>query len=243
MPQIKAISDDSILGKSVWVGNCLQEVFGGTVDSSDIAAAASTWNDLDEDKYLHDGGRYRRRRYAELAYDAETDQLTDLGRVEFYQSTAYNKVNGGSRTFSPIESDLLQSKLLQSILKHFGRRFASELKVKHLELFLHQVRILAEPGSVGLPTPEGIHKDGVEFSCQVLFGRNNLSGGESIIYDNDKQPLLAATMLDPLDFYCFKDADIYHSVTPVASLDGHGIGARDILGIEFCVQRERAESQ
>jgi len=189
------------------------------------------------------GGKYRQRRYAELKYDLISGELTHLGETEFFQSSAYNAVNGGSRRFTLIEQSFLQSQLLQRILKHFAKRFAAELGVPALELFLHQVRIIAEPGSTGLPTPEGIHKDGVDFSCQVLFGRSNVTGGESTIYNNDKEPLLATTMLDPLDFYCFKDPDIYHSVTPIESADGAVRGTRDILGIEFCVRRERQSAQ
>ncbi|WP_084461274.1 2OG-Fe dioxygenase family protein [Curvibacter gracilis] len=242
MPIIKEISTEPVLGRSVWVGNCIQEVFEGACDSNAIAIAATSWADLDADNYLRDGGRYRRRRYAELAYDLHTSSLTDLKRNEFFQSNAYNHVNGGTRRFRLIDDAFLQSPLIQKILKHFSHRFATALGVASLELFLHQVRILGEPGINGLPTPEGIHKDGVDFSCQVLFGRHNLSGGKSIIYDNEKNPLMTATMLEPLDFYCFRDPDIYHAVTPVASEDGIKTGTRDILGIEFCVRRERAES-
>lgn len=240
MPTTRKIADPEILGKSVWVGNCLQEVFAGDCDPADVQRAANLWNDLDADAYLRDGGKYRERRYAEIKFDAASGTLTHVGETEFFQSTAYNAVNGGSRRFKLIEESFLQSKLLQKILKHFASRFASALEAPSLELFLHQVRIIAEPGVNGLPTPEGIHKDGVDFSCQVLFGRHNLSGGESMIYNNDKEPLLATTMLDPLDFYCFKDPDIYHSVTPIHSADGVVRGTRDILGIEFCVKRERS---
>ncbi|WP_088140264.1 2OG-Fe dioxygenase family protein [Achromobacter xylosoxidans] len=239
MPVIKKITSEAIIGKSVWVGNCDDEVFSGSCDFQAVALAAATWNDLETDSYLKDNGRYRKRRYAELVYDATLDELTDLKRTSFYQSTAYNQVNGGTRTFMLIDDGLLLSPLLQRILKHFSRRFSTALGARRLELFLHQVRILGEPGITGLPTPEGIHKDGVDFSCQILFGRKNLTGGESIIYDNEKQALVATTMLEPLDFYCFRDPDIYHSVTPVSSLDGVSTGTRDILGVEFCVQRER----
>ncbi|WP_288408111.1 2OG-Fe dioxygenase family protein [uncultured Herbaspirillum sp.] len=239
MPAIRELKEEKILGKSVWVGNCIDEVFAGDISSQDIDAARGLWNELDEDAYLHDGGRYRARRYAELRYEAKNDALIHTESRDFYQSTAYNAVNGGTRRFSLIEASFLESSLLQAILKHFSRRFSSKLGVNTLELYLHQVRITGRPGEVGHPTPEGIHKDGVDFSCQVLFGRENVQGGESIIYDNNKVALLGATMEQPLDFYCFADGDIYHSVTPISPLDGCRYATRDILGIEFCVNREK----
>ena len=243
MPTTRKIADPEILGKSVWVGNCLEEVFAGDCDVADVQRAANHWNNLDVDPYLHGGGKYRERRYAELKYDAVSGSLTHMSQTEFFQSTAYNAVNGGSRRFNLIEESFLQSKFLQKILKHFAKRSATDLQAPHIEIFLHQVRIIAEPGVNGLPTPEGIHKDGVDFSCQVLFERHNLVGGESIIYSNAKKPLLATTMLNPLDFYFFKDSDIYHSVTPIQSADGLTRGTRDILGMEFCVKRERSAEQ
>lgn len=239
MPQIRKISDYSILDKSVWVGNCVNEVFDGNVDADEVKNASALWNHLDHDPYLHDKGTYRQRRYAEMIYDADTDILTNTHNAMFYQSKAYNTVNGGTRKFSLIDEELLNGSLLQRILKYFAGRFAKALSVSRLELYLHQVRILGSPNQIGLPTPEGIHKDGVDFSCQVLFGRDNVSGGESIIYNNNKTPLIGATMMDPLDFYCFRDPDIYHSVTPIFPINDQVIATRDILGIEFCVNRER----
>jgi hypothetical protein len=243
MPTTRKIAEPEILGKSVWVGNCQDEVFAGDCDPAEVQRAAALWNDLDADAYLRDGGKYRERRYAEMKYDVASGALTHLGETDFYQSNTYNTVNSGTRRFSLIDESFLRGKLLQTILKHFASRFAAVLQAPSLELFLHQVRIIAEPGGTGLPTPEGIHKDGVDFSCQVLFGRQNVAGGESIIYSNEKEELLAATMLNPLDFYCFKDPDIYHSVTPIQSADGTARGTRDILGIEFCVKRERSSGQ
>lgn len=240
MASIRHISNPRVLDRSVWVGNCSDEVFSGGVDPADIQRAAALWDNLDPDPYLRDGGSYRQRRYAEMSYDARGDTLVHLAKTDFYQSNLYNQVNGGTRKFTLIEESFLEGRLLRPILRHFSKRFAAALGACRLELFLHQVRIFAEPGSSGLPTPEGIHKDGVDFSCQVLFGRQNVRGGESIIYDNDRNPLLGTTMLNPLDFYCFSDREIYHSVTPVESLDGSTRATRDILGIEFCVRRERA---
>jgi hypothetical protein len=78
MPIVRTISSDAVLGRSVWVGNCAQEVFAGDCDPHAVAIAAASWDELEEDAYLSDGGRYRRRRYAELAYDAQADVITDL---------------------------------------------------------------------------------------------------------------------------------------------------------------------
>ncbi|HEX7634599.1 MAG TPA: 2OG-Fe dioxygenase family protein [Noviherbaspirillum sp.] len=241
MPEIRQLSNSDVLGRSVWVGNCVEEVFLGDIDPAEIAHAASLWNHLQKDSYLSDGGSYRERRYAELIYNLDTDTLSNTGNRDFYQSENYNTVNGGTRRFELIEESFLSGRLLQTILRHFGRRFATALSVNRLELYLHQVRIIGRDGENGLPTPEGIHKDGVDYSCQVLFSRDNVSGGESIIYDNDKKPLVATTMRDPLDFYCFRDPDIYHSVTPIVPVQSSRPANRDILGIEFCINREKAK--
>jgi len=239
MPATRNFADGSVLGRSVWVGNCADAVFGGAVDRSALDDARALWDRLEVDPYLHDGGSYRQRRYAELAYEREGERLIHTGRQVFFQSADYNRVNGGQRQFSLIEAQFLEGPLLAAILRHFAARFADELGVQRLELYLHQVRIVGRPGVSGRPTPEGIHKDGVDFSCQILFGRNNVHGGESLIYDNEQVPLLGATMLDPLDFYCFRDRDIFHSVSEISPADGVSRATRDILGVEFCTRRQK----
>jgi hypothetical protein len=239
---LRHINETDLLDRSVWTGNCADEVFAGDCDMDEVARLADLWEDLPYDTHLHDKGRYRQRRYAKVVYDARSDELQITGETEFFQQKQYNPVNTGVRRFEPIATGFLESRLARRLIGHFAKRFSSELGTSRLEINLHQVRIIGRPDDPGLPTPEGIHKDGVDFSCQILFGRRNAHGGESLIYANDKTPMLGATMQDPLDFYCFRDRDIYHSVTPITPAQGSADATRDVLGMDFCISRPTSEA-
>ncbi|RAS01788.1 2OG-Fe dioxygenase family protein [Cupriavidus alkaliphilus] len=241
--ELREISDVSVLGRSVWVGNCVQEVFGPEFDNAEFERWTSLWNGLPLDTYLHDHGRYRERRYAKLIYRAADGALCRTDETDFFQPRRYNPVNSGTRKFQPIDVQFLESAFARRLIRYFAKRFACELGATQLEVELHQVRIIGSPGAPGHVTPEGIHKDGVDFSCQILFCRRNASGGESIIYSNDKTPLLGATMNDPLDFYYFRDSDIYHSVTPISPTAAGAFATRDVLGLDFSVNRQKTEDE
>ena len=41
---------------------------------------------------------------------------------------------------------------------------------------------------MGKPTPEGVHRDGVDFVIVVMIKRVNIDSGATTIYDLDNQP-------------------------------------------------------
>ena len=84
---------------------------------------------------------------------------------------------------------------------------------------LHQFRIEARSGEAGQPTPEGMHRDGVDWVLVLLVGRENIKSGETTIYDLAKHPLGSFTLTRPLDAALVDDSRVYHGVTPVEPLD------------------------
>jgi hypothetical protein len=50
---------------------------------------------------------------------------------------------------------------------------------------LHQFRIEAGDGEAGLPTPEGAHRDGVDWVIVMLIDRVNVASGVTDIFAND----------------------------------------------------------
>lgn len=241
MAVIKEYSSTQMLGDSVWVGDCRKET-GLVVPAAELLALCEHWNELPLDNYLSDNGKYRSRRFVELVYDHTMRSLGNTGNSNFYQPDEYNDVNIGVRRFSGIKHDFLEHQVIQGILIHFAQKFCDALDVQRLELSLHQVRVTGTDDVAGQPTPEGIHKDGVDYSCQILFRRENVAGGESLIFDNNRQLQFGVTVMEPLEFYSFRDTEIYHSVTPVLPACSGRPAFRDILGIDFSVKRGRAEN-
>ena len=87
----------------------------------------------------------------------------------------------------------------------------------HVEI--HQFRIEARPALAGKPTPEGMHRDGVDWVLVLLVSRVNIASGETTIADLGEAPLGSFTLTDPLDSAVTDDNRVFHGVTPVTPLD------------------------
>lgn len=197
---------------------------------------AASWNDLGVDTYMADGGRYRRRRFE--AYAVSADAIQRKPPQPHYQSRDYNALNGGiERWFKPFAAHIAQHPLLLDILRNCEQLFsaltpaASRPAQWHVEC--HQFRIEAEPGLVGKPTPEGLHRDGVDWVLVLLIARVNIAEGVTTIYDQQQQPLGTFTLTEPCDAAFVDDARVYHGVTPVRPLHADKPAYRDVLVVTF----------
>ena len=194
---------------------------------------ARSWDDLALDTYMADGGRYRRRHHA--VYRVATGAITRQPHQPHYQSVDYNPLHGGiERWFEPVTPEIAASASLTAILAFCHRLFgglAPEVLAWHVEL--HQFRIEARLGEAGHPTPEGMHRDGVEYVLVLLVRRRNIKSGTTTIHGLDRAPLGSFTLTDPLDAALVHDARVYHGVTPVEPLDPAAPAHRDVLVVTF----------
>ncbi|HUH83209.1 MAG TPA: 2OG-Fe dioxygenase family protein, partial [Stellaceae bacterium] len=200
---------------------------------ADWEAFARSWEGMPIDAYMADGGRYRRRRYA--VFVASGTAITRAPHQSHYQSTDYNPLHGGiERWFEPLPDAVAASASLGTILR-FSRALFEEvdatIRAWHIEL--HQFRIEAGPGAPGKPTPEGLHRDGVDYVLVLLVRRHNIRRGTTTIHDLDRRPLGSFTLTDPFDAALVHDARVYHGVTPVEPVDPHEPAFRDVLVVTF----------
>src|SRR4051812_42942810 len=83
---------------------------------ADWPAFAASWNALELDHYMADGGRYRRRRHALYAAVAG-GAIVRAPHQPHYQSRDYNALNGGiARWFEPIKPAIGGGETMQAIL-------------------------------------------------------------------------------------------------------------------------------
>lgn len=201
---------------------------------------AASWADLALDEYMADGGRYRRRRHACFGMTG-TVAVREAHQPHF-QTVAYNRLNGGvERWFAPVHEAVAASPLLMRLLALLSATFATAAGVStadaawHVEM--HQFRIEARPGELGRPTPEGTHRDGVDWVAVTLVGRTNVHGGVTSVSSPAREPLGTFTLESPLDTVTLDDRRVYHGVTPVEPLDASRPGWRDVLVLTFRDQR------
>jgi hypothetical protein len=94
----------------------------------------------------------------------------------------------------------------------------------------HQFRIDTHQG-LGRPTPEGAHRDGVDFVAVILVGRHHVIGGETRVFDAHGPTGVRFTLADPWSMLLLDDARVIHETTPIQA-DGAG-GARDTLVLTY----------
>ena len=204
---------------------------GGLADWGRFAAS---WDDLPEDTYMADGGRYRQRRHA-------TFEVTGNGPVRrkpaqpHFQSRDRNPLNGGiERWFEPVRSEVVNGSTVQSVFSFCRstlRLLRPEIARWHVEL--HQFRILAQEHEAGRPTPEGMHRDGVDFVLVLLVNRSNVTSGTTTIADLNQRSLGQFTLASPLDAAIVDDRFVYHGVTAITPEVCGIAGHRDVLVVTW----------
>ncbi|MCP4984371.1 MAG: 2OG-Fe dioxygenase family protein [Gammaproteobacteria bacterium] len=209
---------------------------------SSIAASAigeehaflDSWNRLERDQYMADGGKYRKRRHATYAIHNAGEPAELMPYQPHYQTIDYNPLNGGvARYFAPILDDLHRSPTLAALLE-FGNQIFSQVTANHQwHIELHQFRIEARDGKLGKPTPEGVHRDGVDFIIVVMIKRVNIDSGATTIFDLDNLLVGEFMLREAFDVALVNDRRVYHGVTPITQLDPLAEAYRDVLVITF----------
>ena len=197
----------------------------------DWPAFAESWNDLPVDEYMADHGRYRRRRHAVYSID-HRGGIQRLPAQAHYQALDYNPLNGGiERWFEPVRADLGEGPSMRTVLAFCRNLFGAVAAVPDLawRVEVHQFRIEAQAGSVGLPTPEGMHRDGVDYVLVLLVRRSNVRSGTTLIGSPDGSFRGSFTLAAPFDAALVDDHRVYHGVTPVEAVDPEQPAWRDVL--------------
>jgi len=201
---------------------------------SDLDAFVASWNALEPDTYLAATGRFRRRRHATYA-------ASRFGRVEprphqaHYQTLAYNSLQGDiERWFAPVLEEIAHGPTMLAILEYchdFFGGLSPEIAQWHIEV--HQFRIEATAGAAGEPTPEGSHRDGVDYVLVLLIDRENIASGTTTIHSPEGRPLGEFTLTEPFDAALVHDPRVFHGVTPVTPTDPGKASHRDVLVVTF----------
>lgn len=193
---------------------------------------AQEWERLETDRYLKGGARFRERRYDRFAFRPGTGESRLRGHVPYYQSGDANAYAGGiQRDVAPLAESTLENPLLRALIPFNFAQFpvASELLADTWDVQCHQFRIIGFPGELGDPTPEGPHRDEVDFGAIHLMHRRNAQGGESQVYSSEKELVAEFCLTDRMDTMYWADQKILHAVRPITAIDQGQAAIRDVL--------------
>lgn len=206
----------------------------GASTLDDWPAFAASWNELGDDTYLAAHGRHRRRRHATFAIDAE-GTVRRQSHQPHYQSLSYNRLQGDiERWFAPVEASIADGPSLRRIIA-FCRACFGPLSpaTRQWRVETHQFRIEARADEAGEPTPEGIHRDGVDYVLVLLIDRVNIERGTTSIHAADGRELGHFTLTRAFDAALVDDNRVFHGVTAVVPKDPRQPAHRDVLVVTF----------
>ena len=192
---------------------------------SELATLMPSWDRLELDDYLKDGGRYRRRRHSCFIDDGAS--LVQTPHRAHWQPVEYNALHGGMhRLFAPMEPATVANPAWERLLRALGAACSAVTPAQPWFVEAHQFRIDTADG-IGRPTPEGAHRDGVNFVAVIMIGRHGIKGGETRVFDADGPAGQRFTMTEPWTLLLLDDAAVIHESTPIQPLGEHGY--RDTL--------------
>jgi hypothetical protein len=213
-------------GHAVLSANALATLCG--VRAQDFAAWTERWDDLPSDRYLLDGGQ---RRHS--CFIVREDAIEAVPQRPHWQSVEYNALHGGiERHFEPMASEWTQDAAWQSLLTGLGQCADRLLGAQPWYVEAHPFRITTA-GGIGRPTPEGAHRDGVDFVAVILVARAAIKGGETRVFDAHGPAGQRFTLDEPFSALLLDDARVIHESTPIQPLDAAHEGHRDTLVLTY----------
>ena len=196
-----------------------------------LRALGPSWDDLPADEYLRDGGRYRRRRHS--CFIVGGGGVEQVPHRAHYQSLDYNALHGGlQRWFAPIAESTVAAPAWNRILAALGDCLREVRAVDPWYVEAHQFRIDTTDG-IGRPTPEGAHRDGVDFVAVFLVDRQAIRGGETRVFDAAGPDGQRFTLHEPWSLLLLDDTRMIHESTPIQPLPDAQGGHRDTLVLTY----------
>ncbi|MGV6809624.1 MAG: 2OG-Fe dioxygenase family protein [bacterium] len=192
---------------------------------------AQSWDYLRPDRFLRDHGHYRWRRYSVFTWQSKRLHL--LAHEPHFQQSQYNGIHGGFyRLFAAWMKPTFNNPVLYRIVQWVTMQISPHPK-QAWRIQAHQFRITANPEESGKPTPEGMHKDGADYVLIMLLNRENVQGGTSHIYSNQKQLLDEVCLQQAGDLLLINDQHIYHDVSNIYPKYKTQAAWRDVLVLTF----------
>lgn len=196
-------------------------------EATALDALLPLWDDLPPDRFLRDGGRYRKRRHG--SFVVRHGEVQAVPHRAHWQPVAYNALHGGmERWFEPLPADWVAQPAWGRVLQALAR-WADGLKgVQPWFVEAHPFRIDTE-GGIGRPTPEGAHRDGVDLVAVFLIGRHGIKGGETRVFEAHGPAGQRFTLTQPWSLLLLDDERVIHESTPIQPLQPGTLGWRDTL--------------
>ena len=175
----------------------------------------------------HLDGKYRLRKYSVVQKPEgfHGDSFIRLPERSFTQSSEYNNHQGDlERKFDPIEDSAIYSHTMQECLSVFSH--ASTI-LNGDEIEIHQMRVLAT--DEGELSPEGVHQDGYDRIMMMGVGRENVTGGNMLLYKTKDGDPVVDMPLEDGEFAILNDRVMWHNGSKPVRINPDEEGYMDFI--------------
>jgi hypothetical protein len=146
------------------------------------------------------------------------------------------------RVFSSLENRHVTPSLKACLIAIGKQLHLRDLKIGAFDIAVHHVKVITAQNRIRSNSPEGIHQDGYPYLATALVvERENISGGESEIFDEDKTTLIFKTTLGVGEGILQPDlgTKLWHRVSSTYPTDPEKIGVRSIIGFDIGFVKEK----
>lgn len=200
-----------------------------------------SYNNLYIDEYVQTNPPTRLRRFAK--YDINVKDGIEY-IISFNPSTILKQdvpdFRSKERIYNNIENKFIYSEPILNLITNISGLICKihPHKINNLSINFHQVRLISYSKNESDNSPEGIHQDGADYIVSALvLDRHNVTGGESRIYDENKNKILFEKKLNKNEMIFQEDRSLWHDVTPIQSLCKEKLGFRDIIGLDIIIDK------
>jgi hypothetical protein len=191
---------------------------------SDLAVKALAPSFTSLPKTDHADGQYRLRRYSSITLGPKG--INHLASHQFVQSEDINHFQGDVvRQFEELEEHIIKSDALLEMCEIFKQ--ANHLSDQQV-IDIHQMRITAIYDQTKV-SPEGIHQDGFDHIAMIGIDRHNISGGELLIYNSNKESPFLHKVLTSGEVALLDDHRLWHNATPISLINKSEAGHMDVF--------------
>lgn len=189
----------------------------------DMESIRKDFSKLTVDPYVKEG--FRKKHIVRYRFHASQNYFEKLPNTPLFQSSNVNPTHGDIQREYP-EYNPTQPTAFEQVLETF-RELADV--PDGANMLIQAQRITCAPGSEGLPSVEGWHRDGVTKIAILCVNRSNVRGGINQFRSNDDQANVIPIGMSCGQMVVFEDDNVQHRVTPIRCNSEKFDGYRDVM--------------
>ena len=190
------------------------------VSNLNIFRLQNLFSDIPQDPYIQEGYRYKSLARCRL----NGTNIEKQPHIPLFQDQYTNPVHGGIvRSYQEISNLDYANEAIMLFAKTFSIDFS-------FEILIQAQRTKCSDGNLGITTPEGFHRDGIEFLAILYVSRYNILGAETQLVNSHRDIVFKHT-LSPGEMLLIDDSKLLHYTSPITIKNPHHseYGFRDVL--------------